>query len=100
MSNQCKNCDRDQNNNYVGSHGAYFTANQNVQNNNRNIPTSYSNSTGGSAISSSNNNIKITAKVMYGSVKDIKDLREKEKAEKNKWSTGGWMFWREDSESL
>lgn len=76
MSNQCKNCDRerDLNNNYVGYPNNYAMPNQNNNNNNRN--SSSANST------SATQGPKITAKVMFGSVGAIKELREKEHAEK------------------
>lgn len=97
--NQCKNCDRDRdlNNNYVNyNNGAYFTTNQNT--NNHNASTNFTNS----AMNSNNNNntsntavatkqqaTKITAKVMFGSCSAIKELREKEQAEKNRSTQGG-----------
>jgi len=102
MSNQCKNCDRDRdlNNNYVGYSNGYMAANTN--NNNRNsanlMSINSSNNTTNSNTTntnSSNNNAtmmqgpKITAKVMFGSLGAIKELREKEHAEKTRSSQAG-----------
>lgn len=95
-SNQCKNCDRDRdlNNNYVNyNNGAYFTTNQNT--NNRNAPTNFTsnamnnNSTSNTAVATKQQQTKITAKVMFGSCSAIKELREKEQAEKNRSTQAG-----------
>lgn len=99
-SNQCKNCDRDRdlNNNYVNyNNGAYFTTNQNT--NNRNAPTNFTNnamnnnnnnnSTSNTAVATKQQQPKITAKVMFGSCSAIKELREKEQAEKNRSTQAG-----------
>ncbi|CAO1421476.1 unnamed protein product [Diamesa hyperborea] len=99
-SNQCKNCDRDRdlNNNYVNyNNGAYFTTNQNT--NNRNAPTNNTNnamnnnnnnnSTSNTAVATKQQQPKITAKVMFGSCSAIKELREKEQAEKNRSTQAG-----------
>lgn len=104
MSNQCKNCDRDRdlNNNYVGYSNGYMAANTN-NNNNRNSANLMSINNSNNTISnntnnnnSSNNNNptmmqgpKITAKVMFGSLGAIKELREKEHAEKTRSSQAG-----------
>ncbi|XP_070501275.1 AAC-rich mRNA clone AAC11 protein [Chironomus tepperi] len=99
MSNQCKNCDRDRdlNNNYVGYSNGYMAANTN-NNNNRNSSNlmSINNNNNTNTNSNSNNNNatmmqgpKITAKVMFGSLGAIKELREKEHAEKTRSSQAG-----------
>lgn len=88
MANNCKNCERDLNNNFVGS---YFNANQNTQN--RNLGANYmkNSSTTNSASSTSSNlqATKVQAKIMWGSVTALKELREKEQAEKNRTSQTG-----------
>lgn len=102
MSNQCKNCDRDRdlNNNYVGYTNGYMTANANNNSNNNNRNTSQVMSINSNSNNSTNNNIntnsasviqgpKITAKVMFGSLGAIKELREKEHAEKTRSSQAG-----------
>jgi hypothetical protein len=80
MSNQCKNCDRerDLNNNYVGYPSNYVMPNQNNNNNNNNNR----NTTSANNTSSAPQGPKITAKVMFGSIGAIKEMREKEHAEK------------------
>lgn len=104
MSNQCKNCDRDRdlNNNYVGYSNGYMAANTN-NNNNRNSANlmsinnsnnTNSNNTNNNTSSNNNNPTmmqgpKITAKVMFGSLGAIKELREKEHAEKTRSSQAG-----------
>ena len=104
MSNQCKNCDRDRdlNNNYVGYSNGYMAANTN-NNNNRNSSNLMSinnNSNNNTTSNNTNNNSptnnatvmqgpKITAKVMFGSLGAIKELREKEHAEKTRSSQAG-----------
>lgn len=104
MSNQCKNCDRDRdlNNNYVGYSNGYMTSNTNNNNSNRNssnvmsISNSNSNNNSNNNTSTINSNNaammqgpKITAKVMFGSLGAIKELREKEHAEKTRSSHAG-----------
>lgn len=83
MSNQCKNCDRDRdlNNNFVGYPSGYLTSanNNNTSNNNRNLTSAM---TTNSATSNGPQATQIKAKIMFGSVGAIKELREKEHAEK------------------
>ena len=86
MSNQCQNCGRDVNNNYTSYANAYqtTTANTKIDNKSSNAVTSTSKATSGSNNKSAAvNSTQITAKVMFGSVGAIKELREKEQAEKN-----------------
>lgn len=104
MSYQCKNCERekDQNNNYVN---ATYSANVHGTRGNRNAAARIAGSdriTRNSAanVAANNNNesvtgggtgsatagtgtTQVTAKVMWGSVGAIKELREKEQAERN-----------------
>lgn len=92
MSNQCKNCDRDRdlNNNYVSyNNGSYFTTNQNTSNNNGPSKNSNNTSSNNSSSNSSSAAPKVTAKVMWGSAASIKELREKEQAEKNRSTQAG-----------
>jgi len=64
MSNQCRNCGRDVNNNYTPYTNAYSSSsNKNEKNANK---TSTAPTT------------QITAKVMFGTVGEIRSLREKE----------------------
>lgn len=70
---ECKNCgrDRDYNNNFMPYMSGY-SVNQNNKNNN--------------SQQTNNNNLnmqQVTAKVMWGTVGAIKELREKEQAEKS-----------------
>lgn len=99
MSNQCKNCDRDRdlNNNYVGYSNGYMT-NANNNTNNRNTTSIISNNNTNNTTSNNNSNSnsnavmqgpKITAKVMFGSLGAIKELREKEHAEKTRSTQAG-----------
>lgn len=83
MSNQCKNCDRDRdmNNNLIGYPSGYMTSTVN-NNNNRNNTTTTSATTTNSAT-------QIKAKIMFGSVGAIKELREKEHAEKARSTQAG-----------
>lgn len=78
MSNQCKNCDRDRdlNNNYVG-YPTSANNNNNNSNNNRNMTSAMTNNNVSGAQAT-----QIKAKIMFGSVGAIKELREKEHAEK------------------
>lgn len=109
MSYQCKNCERekDQNNNYVN---ASYVANANGTRGNRSSLSTRSskNATGGSG-GGTNENLngsgggssngatgsqmtgatQVTAKVMWGSVGAIKELREKEQAERNQVTRAG-----------
>jgi hypothetical protein len=88
MSNQCKNCDRDRdlNNNFVGYPSGYITNPANANNNNRNTTSAMTNN-------SASNNVaqgtQIKAKIMFGSVGAIKELREKEHAEKARSTQAG-----------
>jgi hypothetical protein len=99
-TNPCKNCDnrdRDCNNNYLSNqcHGGYTTTNQNFNNNNnnnntRNLNLNNSNvqptviSTGYTASTTpiQQQSTQVTAKIMWGNKIAIKELREKEQAEK------------------
>lgn len=74
MSNQCKNCDmRDTNNNFLSTNLNLISSNHN---NNRN--------NGQNTGSMTNSNITCTAKVMWGTVGAISELREKEQADKKR----------------
>lgn len=84
-TNNCKNCDnnRDYNNNYLPYlNGNYTTTNSNKNHKNSNGYVN-SNST------SSANMTHVTAKVMWGSIGAIQELREKEQAEKNNAARSG-----------
>lgn len=100
MPNQCRNCGRDVNNNYAPYQNAYATSASTTGG------SSSSGGSGGSGQSSAleksatinggggSNGMKtmtpqITAKVMFGTVGAIKELREKEQAEKNGSLGGG-----------
>lgn len=89
MSNQCKNCDRDRdlNNNYVGYPSGYLT-NPNSNNNNNNNRNTTSAMTNNSATNGAQAT-QIKAKIMFGSVGAIKELREKEHAEKARSTQAG-----------
>lgn len=89
MSNQCKNCDRDRdlNNNYVGYPSGYLTSPNNNNNSNRNTTTSAM--TNNSATNATAQTTQIKAKIMFGSVGAIKELREKEHAEKARSTQAG-----------
>ena len=84
MSNQCKNCDRDRdlNNNYVGYPSGYSTNNNN---NNRNTTASAMTNN----VTNTSHNTQIRAKVMFGPQGAIKELREKEQAEKARSKQAG-----------
>lgn len=115
MSYQCKNCERekDQNNNYVN---ATYSANVHGTRGNRNASARIAGSDSqritrnSAAIANANNNesgtgggvgtgsvggvgtagnTQVTAKVMWGSVGAIKELREKEQAERNQVTRAG-----------
>lgn len=76
MSNQCKNCDmRDTNNNFLSTNLNLISGSHN---NNRN------NGTTQNAAGMTNSNITCTAKVMWGTVGAISELREKEQADKKR----------------
>ncbi|CRL03886.1 CLUMA_CG017010, isoform A [Clunio marinus] len=89
MSNQCKNCDRDRdlNNNFVGYPSGYLTTPNNTNNNNssRNTTSAMTNNSASSVAQST----QIKAKIMFGSVGAIKELREKEHAEKARSTQAG-----------
>lgn len=74
MSNQCRNCGRDVNNNYAPYANAYGSSN--------NAKMDKSSASKGST-ASAGSTTQLTAKVMFGTVGAIKELREKEQAEKN-----------------
>lgn len=80
MSNQCRNCGRDVNNNYTPYTNAYGNKTTNDRN-------SSSSKTTASATTKPTN--QITAKVMFGTVGAINELREKEQAEKNSSARAG-----------
>lgn len=106
MSYQCKNCERekDQNNNYVN---ATYAANAHGTRGSRSSSTragSARNATGTGGSNNENANgstaiggtaaqvtgaTQVTAKVMWGSVGAIKELREKEQAERNQVTRAG-----------
>lgn len=101
MSKNC-HCDRerDLNNNYVGYSNGCLAANAN--NNNRNSSASTISATNTIVSNNNNNNItnsttiiqgpkitQIQAKVMFGSIGAIKELREKEHAEKARSTQAG-----------
>lgn len=93
MSNQCKNCerDRDVNNNFVGYPSGYLTTSTNNNNNNCNSVNRNTASAMTNCINSSVNGgaTQIKAKIMFGSVGAIKELREKEHAEKARSTHAG-----------
>lgn len=102
MSNHCKNCEnssRDINNNYVGYPSGYLTTSTSNNNNNNNCNSVNRNltsaMTNGSCINSSVNSgaTQIKAKIMFGSVGAIKELREKEHAEKARSTHTGRRQW-------
>lgn len=71
MPNQCKNCDmRDTNNNYL--------------NTNLNLIKGNHNNTRNNGTNQTNGNITCSAKVMWGTVGAISELREKEQADKKR----------------
>lgn len=107
MSNQCRSCGRDLNNNYTPYTSGYSNSvnprannnRQQVSYNTRSVTasattsgtpfttqsTTSSNTSSGNRnnnknSSNNNNNTQVTAKVMFGSVGAIKELREKEKS--------------------
>lgn len=99
MSHPCRNCGRDVNNNYMPYTNAYSLTGTNRTNGKAFMSTSSADSstksTNNASFNKGNNRseisgtgnataaTQITAKVMFGSVGAIKDLREKEQAEKN-----------------
>lgn len=80
MSNQCRNCGRDVNNNYTPYANAYGN-----KTNTQNDKSSSSTKTNSTTPTSN----QITAKVMFGTVGAINELREKEQAEKNSSTRAG-----------
>lgn len=78
MSNQCRNCGRDVNNNYTPYTNAYG-----------NKTTNDRNSSSSKTVASVAPANQITAKVMFGTVGAINELREKEQAEKNSSTRAG-----------
>lgn len=97
MSNQCKNCDRDRdlNNNFVGYPSGYLTSPSNTSNNNNNSSTNNTSNrnTAASAMTNNSGSTQIKAKIMFGSVGAIKELREKEHAEKARSTQAGRRQW-------
>lgn len=91
MSNQCRNCGRDVNNNYAPYTNAYASGNNKNGKNSGSMTTATSASATTAIIPAGTathhqqqqQHTTITAKVMFGTAGAIKDLREKEKAEKN-----------------
>ncbi|XP_004531007.1 uncharacterized protein LOC101454933 [Ceratitis capitata] len=75
MSHQCS-CGRDLNNNYVSYTSAYANTTTSLD---REASSSLSGGVGKSAMSGKTTT-QLTAKVMFGTVGAIKDLREKEKS--------------------
>lgn len=103
MSNQCRSCGRDVNNNYLPYNNAYSTTANNNNNNNNNTSTinnnlhasinkdghnnlksniSYATRSMTSAMmnNSHSSSTKLKAKVMFGTVGAIKELHQKEKS--------------------
>lgn len=94
MSNQCRNCGRDVNNNYTSYTNAYASSNHTKKGNGSTTsaiaassPTT--NNTHITSASSMAASTQITAKVMFGTVGALKELREKEQAEKNSATRAG-----------
>lgn len=95
MSNQCRNCGRDVNNNYTPYTNAYGNKTNAKTDSSSSKATNSSSgaatavgttSTATTATSTAN---QITAKVMFGTIGAINELREKEKAEKNSAARAG-----------
>lgn len=92
MSNQCRNCGRDVNNNYTPYTNAYGN-----KTNAKTDPSSTSQSSSTSIIANNSTpssvgsiaSNQITAKVMFGTVGALNELREKEQAEKNSAARAG-----------
>lgn len=96
MSNQCRNCGRDVNNNYTPYTNAYgnkTNAKTDPSSTSQSSSTSIiaNNSTSSSVGSIASN--QITAKVMFGTVGALNELREKEQAEKNSAARAGRRQW-------
>lgn len=87
MSNQCKNCDmRDTNNNYLSTNLNLIHNNNNTNNNNSHRSNGTTANNRNNNNNRENNNINVTcqAKVMWGKVDAISELREKEQADKKR----------------
>lgn len=80
MSNQCRNCGRDVNNNYAPYQNAYTTSGAPSGKQQQQQQQQQELRNGAQQ--------QITAKVMFGTVGAIKELREKEQAEKNSAANG------------
>ncbi|XP_017463063.1 PREDICTED: uncharacterized protein LOC108356464 [Rhagoletis zephyria] len=78
MSHQCS-CGRDLNNNYVSYTSAYANGSSSLDRD-TNSSLSGGGVGGGSKSAMSGKTTQLTAKVMFGTVGAIKDLREKEKS--------------------
>ncbi|XP_062540280.1 transcription factor SOX-4 [Armigeres subalbatus] len=107
MSYQCKNCERekDQNNNYVnatyaanahgtrGNRSGSTRSSRNAAGNGGGTNENANGSSHGSANGGTGSQVtgatQVTAKVMWGSVGAIKELREKEQAERNQVTRAG-----------
>lgn len=92
MANQCRNCGRDVNNNYTSYTNAYASSNHTKKGNGSTtsaIASSPTTATSAHITSSMAASTQITAKVMFGTVGAIKELREKEQAEKNSATRAG-----------
>lgn len=97
MSNQCRNCGRDVNNNYVPYTTSYSTNKNNTRNDASSSLTSSSSmtttsipvTTATSANASSTVANQITAKVMFGTIGALNELREKEQIERNSAARAG-----------
>lgn len=79
MPNQCRNCGRDVNNNYAPYQNAYATSG---------APSGKQQQQDARNGSTTGQQQQVTAKVMFGTVGAIKELREKEQAEKNAAASG------------
>lgn len=91
MSNQCRNCGRDVNNNYTSYSNAYGNKNnaKTEMSSSKSVNThNAATSTSASTLTAVASN-QITAKVMFGTVDAINELREKEHAEKNSTARAG-----------
>lgn len=94
MSNQCRNCGRDVNNNYTPYTNAYEKK-TNAKTDSSSSKVSHSSSQQSQAVAANTStgeaiaSNQITAKVMFGTVGAINELREKEQAEKNSAARAG-----------
>lgn len=85
---------RDTNNNYLTTNLNLISSANNNRNNGTGQSTGMSNHHGssngvGGGSGNTNNSITCTAKVMWGTVGAISELREKEQADKKRMSSGG-----------